>query len=217
MVGIVVECHVDKLYNKYKEDITERFIPLFQDNKDSDTIKRIKLPSHEPLFVIGILEHESEVSYIASFKMLQYMTLVLADHVKENDKRYYKDLNENGRSNLIPSKAKGSKFPPVLPVIFYDGVGKWTSEIKILQEIPKDYIEKLSINVPEHLLKILSDVITIFLKKIDVPKQDIDKIAEKIELAKELLKLGDSIDKIQIVTKLPEDTIQKLKDEIKNA
>ena len=53
------------------EDITERFLPLFSDNKDSDTVKRVRLPGDKPLFVIGIIEHESEVNYTSGFKMLQ--------------------------------------------------------------------------------------------------------------------------------------------------
>ena len=68
------------------EDITERFIPLFQDNKDSDTIKRINLSGDIPLFVIAIVEHESKVNYRASFKMLQYITLVLTEYEKEANK-----------------------------------------------------------------------------------------------------------------------------------
>ena len=40
------------------EDISERFMPLFQDSKDSDTVKRVTLKNHPPLFVISILEHQ---------------------------------------------------------------------------------------------------------------------------------------------------------------
>jgi hypothetical protein len=58
------------------EDMTERFLPLFQDSRDSDTVKRVNLKGDVPLFVIAIVEHESEVNYRASFKMLQYITHV---------------------------------------------------------------------------------------------------------------------------------------------
>ena len=59
------------------EDLSERFLPLFQDSKDSDTVKRVNLKGDTPLFVITIIEHESQVNYKTSFKMLQYITLVL--------------------------------------------------------------------------------------------------------------------------------------------
>ena len=35
------------------EDISERFLPLFDENKDSDTVKRINLKEQSPLFVIA--------------------------------------------------------------------------------------------------------------------------------------------------------------------
>ena len=44
------------------EDMTERFLPLFQDGKDSDTVKRVNLKGDTPLFVIAILEYESQVN-----------------------------------------------------------------------------------------------------------------------------------------------------------
>ena len=81
------------------EDITERFLPLFSENKDSDTIKRIRLIGDKPLFVISIIEHESEVNYTSSFKMLQYITYVLSDYVKENDKRYDEELKTVGKTD----------------------------------------------------------------------------------------------------------------------
>jgi len=52
------------------EDLSERYLPLFSDNKDSDTVKKISIGGGEDLFVIGIVEHESEINYTSSFKML---------------------------------------------------------------------------------------------------------------------------------------------------
>jgi hypothetical protein len=99
------------------EDITERFVPLFQDSQESDTVKRINLPGNPPLFVVVIVEHESEVNYSSSFKMLQYITLVLDNYEKEANKL------QSG----ISSK-KDFRYPPVLPIVFYDGKDTWTAE-----------------------------------------------------------------------------------------
>ena len=208
------------------EDLTERFLPLFQDNKDSDTIKRINLSGDIPLFVIAIVEHESKVNYRASFKMLQYIMLVLDD--------YEKEVNKASGSKI--SYTKNFKFPPVLPIIFYDGQGKWTAETDFLQKtelneifhkyipkfeyelvslneysendlakfgdtlslimiidkiktadgmsllnkLPPDYVEQLALNIPEHLSKLIADVITLLLTKINVPKDEIEEVTEKI-------------------------------------
>jgi len=55
---------IDILKNIKPEDVetlSERFLPLVSPHKDSDTVKRINLEGDKQLFVIAILEHESEV------------------------------------------------------------------------------------------------------------------------------------------------------------
>lgn len=206
------------------EDVSERFLPLFQDSKDSDTVKRINLKGEQPLFVIAILEHESQVNFKTSFKMLQYITLVLAD--------YEKDANKD---NPNASSAKGFKFPPILPIVFYDGTDRWTAEtnfldktelsdvfrkyipkfeyelvdlneydvediarfgdtlslimiidkirladgISIVSKLPDGYIDTLKQNIPPHLNKLLADVITVLLKRINVPDDEINNVTEQ--------------------------------------
>ena len=103
------------------EDLSERFLPLFQESRDADTVKRINLRGETPLFVIAILEHESRVNYRSSFKMLQYICLVLDAWEKEAE------INESGTS-----QRKDFKYPPVLPIIFYDGRERWTAERNFL-------------------------------------------------------------------------------------
>jgi hypothetical protein len=95
------------------EDITERFLPLFDENKDSDTVKRIRLRGDEesPLYVIALVEHESGVNFRACFKMLHYITLILSDYEKIANKK---------RKGVI--YRKDFRYPPVLPIVFYDGV-----------------------------------------------------------------------------------------------
>jgi hypothetical protein len=99
------------------EDQSERFIPLFQNNRDSDTVKCINLKDKAPLFVIAIVEHESKVNFQAAFKMLRYVYLVLD--------RYEKDA-EAERPGI--TMTRDFLFPPVLPIIFYDGSETWTAE-----------------------------------------------------------------------------------------
>ncbi|MDR1626791.1 MAG: Rpn family recombination-promoting nuclease/putative transposase [Spirochaetia bacterium] len=99
------------------EDVSARHLPLSQEGRDSDTVKRVSLGGEDPLFVITILEHESKVNHRQSFKMLQYICLVL-DH-------YEKDAEET-RPGLI--RTRDFRYPPVLPIVFYDGKGAWTAE-----------------------------------------------------------------------------------------
>ena len=218
------------------EDITERFLPLFSDNKDSDTVKKISLDESEKLYVISIVEHESEVNYSSSFKMLNYISYVLLDYVKENDTKYKKEVKEQGKTKLKLSTWKEFKYPPVLPIVFYDGTDEWTSErnffdktdknrifekyipkfeyelvdlndysqrdlvafnnalslllivdkvkrpedIKSFKELPEGFIESMAKTVPEPFLVIFRDCVELLLRKINVPKEEIERVTEKI-------------------------------------
>jgi cytosine/adenosine deaminase-related metal-dependent hydrolase len=42
-------------------------------------------------------------------------------------------------------------------------------------------VEQLSLNIPDRLKKLISDVITVLLTKINVPHEEIEDIVEKIE------------------------------------
>jgi len=209
------------------EDISERFLPLFQNNRDSDTVKRINLKG-SPLFVIAILEHESKVNHRSCFKMLQYICLVLDAWEKDVEKE---DPGSSFRKDF--------KYPPVLPIIFYDGSETWTAERNffgktnlnaafekyipkfeyelvnlndyseqeimgfedalsiillidklrgsggesLLRHLPEDYIKKLSLQIPENLSKLLSDVIRVLLDKSGIPRREAEKYAGYVEKA----------------------------------
>ncbi len=207
------------------EDITERFLPLFQENRDSDTVKRINLKGDASLFVIAIAEHESKVNYRASFKMLQYIGLVL--------EKYEKEVSKEPGGSIF---SKDFKYPPVLPIIFFDGPGSWTAEtnflhkthlhevfykyipkfeyelvnlnkysqddlvrfgdalsllmvidkiktadgIRQLGKLPPDYLDTLALKIPPHLNKLIADVITVLLTKINLPKEEVEVISDRI-------------------------------------
>ncbi|MCL2093968.1 MAG: Rpn family recombination-promoting nuclease/putative transposase [Treponema sp.] len=142
--------HIDLLQDIQPEDIedlSERFLPLFQEQRDADTVKRINLKTETPLFVITILEHESKVNYRASFKMLQYISLVLDNWEKEAE-----------REDPGSSFRKDFKYPPVLPIVFYDGKDTWTAERNFLNrthlsDVFEKYIPKFEyelVNLNDH-------------------------------------------------------------------
>jgi len=208
------------------EDVSTRLLPLVSEQKDGDTIKRINLDDGKSLFVIAIVEHESHVNFRASFKMLLYIALILNDYEKEINK------------DIKITYSKDYKYPPILPIIFYDGDSEWTAETNFLNrtemsdifekyipkfeyelvslkdysfadlaeygdilslfmmvdklktaeafselgKLPKDYIEQLKdMNVPPHLKKLLVEVITVLLSKIDVPQSEINALVERID------------------------------------
>ena len=50
----------------------------------------------------------------------------------------------------------------------------------VFKRLPADYIEKLKQNIPQHLYKLLADVVTVLLKRINVPDDEIEKVAEQL-------------------------------------
>ncbi|MCL2099237.1 MAG: Rpn family recombination-promoting nuclease/putative transposase, partial [Oscillospiraceae bacterium] len=219
------------------KDITPRHLPLFLDNKDSDTVKQINLGDDaDPLYVISIVEHESSVNYTSAYKMLVYTMLVWDTYIKENDKLRKEELEQTGATKRKSSTDADFKLPPVLPIVFYDGATKWKSAMSLIERtymgdifekyipkfayelvdlneysrkdiikygnalslillidkirhaddfelsasIPQDYVEKLSANIPEPLLPLISECVRVFLKHIEAPEEEINRIADQI-------------------------------------
>ncbi|MDR1399873.1 MAG: Rpn family recombination-promoting nuclease/putative transposase [Treponema sp.] len=104
------------------QDMTERYIPLFQDSKESDSVKRVNISGCPPVFIIVLTEHQSTVNFRMAFRMLQYIVLILD--------AYEKEVNAEGDI----SGKKDFRYPLVLPIVFYDGEGEWTAETNFLQK-----------------------------------------------------------------------------------
>lgn len=97
------------------EDISERFLPMWQEGRDSDSVKRVHLKEMS-LFLITIVEHQSKVHYDMAFKILRYIVMVWTDYEAEQEK-ICKGI----------TKTKDFRYPPVLPIIFYEGSDEWTA------------------------------------------------------------------------------------------
>ena len=127
------------------EDVTERFLSPIAEQKDGDTVKQINLKDDKPLFVLTIIEHESSVNFRAPFKMLYYMAMMLDKYEKECNRQ----TDGIGRT-------KDFKYPPILPIIYYDGTGEWTAARSLLDRtemsdifakyVPKFEYELVSLN-----------------------------------------------------------------------
>lgn len=97
------------------EDISERFISMWQEERDSDSVKKIRLKDTS-LYLITIIEHQSSVHYDMAFRMLRYIVMVLTDYETEQE-RFQKGI----------TKTKDFKYPPVIPIIYYEGSQNWTA------------------------------------------------------------------------------------------
>ena len=162
------------------EDVTERLLPLMSEQKDLDTVKRVNLKGGTPLFVITVVDHESTVNYRAPFKMLLYTAFILDDYEKEANKHEAekrKALGQDYKGRI--TQTKGFKYPPILPIVFYDGEDEWTAETNFLHRTAmNDIFEKY------------------------IPKFEYELVSLKEYSFEDLAKFGDVISMFMIIDKL---------------
>jgi len=104
---------------------------------NSDTVKRVRLRDGEiQEFFVALIEHKSDVDYDIAMQLLQYMVCIWYDWVKAEEARL-------GKKGL--RKRKQFHYPPILPIVYYEGTGSWDSvpELKervLLSEVFSAYI-----------------------------------------------------------------------------
>ena len=106
------------------EDVTERYIPMFTEERDSDTVKRIRISEKGTLFFVTLIEHKTKVDYNVSMQLLRYMVYIWEDYEKEMEKK---------KKGI--SKTKNFRYPPILPIVYYEGSGKWTAPCNIRDRV----------------------------------------------------------------------------------
>lgn len=109
------------------EDISERFLWMWQENRDSDSVKKIRIkdvPGMEEVYVIAMIEHQSKVDYDMSFRTLRYSVQIWTDYAQEQEAK------RKGATKL-----KDFRYPPILPVVFYDGPGGWAASADFKERV----------------------------------------------------------------------------------
>ena len=182
-MGIFIVFAVRNYYNKYS------FISMWQEERDSDSVKKIRVKDTS-LYVIAIVEHQSKVHYNMPFRMLRYIVMVLTDYEAEQE-RLHKGI----------TKTKDFKYPPVIPIIYYEGSENWTSV--------RNFKERV------HLSDVLGDYIPSF-EYIVVPLREYsndDIISKKDELSLVMLinKLKSSED-FKSLKEIPTEYLQNLEE-----
>ena len=121
------------------EDVSERYVPLYSTERESDTVKKINIskylnltteekeslnPLELPLYVISLVEHKTKVEYNVTMQLLRYMVHIWEDYEKEMNRLY---------PNI--SSRKDFRYPPVLPIVYYEGTSKWTAPLDLADRI----------------------------------------------------------------------------------
>lgn len=107
------------------EDVTNRFVHMFTEERNSDIVKKIHLKDEKtPFYIISLIEHKSNVDYNVTMQVLKYMVFIWEEYEKEMEKK------QKGIT-----RKKDFQYPPVLPIIFYDGIKNWTASINLKDRV----------------------------------------------------------------------------------
>lgn len=117
------------------EDVSERYIPLYAPERNSDVVKKVNisrlvnLKNEEnildiPLYLISLLEHKTKVEYNITMQILRYMVYIWEDYEKEMEKK------QPGIT-----KKKAFRYPPILPIVYYEGKQRWSAPLELEERI----------------------------------------------------------------------------------
>ncbi len=107
------------------ENVTERYVHMFVEERESDVVNKVHFRGNDaPFFLVSLIEHKSAIDYNVVMQVLRYMVFIWEDYEKEME------MQHEG-----VSRTKAFKYPPILPVIFYDGRDKWTAETSLHKRV----------------------------------------------------------------------------------
>ena len=92
------------------EDMTERFIPMFSEERNADVVKKVHLPDGEDLFVLSLIEHKADMpedvriifvrvfeSILRSINVPEHRINEFTDQIKEARMgKFMEHFNEEG-------------------------------------------------------------------------------------------------------------------------
>ena len=112
------------------EDVSERYVTLYEEERNSDTVKKVKVSKNLKdtdeitFYIISLIEHKTYVDYNVIIQILRYMLLIWTDFAEEQEK-----MKEG------ISKRKEFRYPPILPIVYYEGKAKWTAPMFLHDKI----------------------------------------------------------------------------------
>lgn len=115
------------------EDISERFTSIMGTKVEGDTIKRIRLRNpggeEKELYAVSLIEHKSDVDYDVAMQLLHYISNIWRDYARS--RRYQTESGDWVEAN----KAKGFRYPPILPIVYYEGIDRWTAGMQLRDRV----------------------------------------------------------------------------------
>ena len=128
------------------EDVSQRLQPYVGTEFFGDTVKKIKIADgngeETSVYVISLIEHKSKVDYNIAMQILRYMVGIW---------REYEKTLQNSSKGTGGSR-KGFCYPPIIPIVYYEGAESWTADLHfkdriLMSEMFEDYIPDFTYKV----------------------------------------------------------------------
>lgn len=116
--------HFGKIKPEDIEDVSEQFVPLFENERNADSVKKINIQGREPFYLLSIIEHKTQVDYNVSMQIFRYMVYIWNRYEKEMEKKH-----------TGITKTSGFLYPPVIPIVYYEGKDKWSAPLSLHSRI----------------------------------------------------------------------------------
>lgn len=146
------------------EDISERFLPMWQEGRDSDSVKKIHIKG-QSLYLITVIEHRN-------FKERVYLSDALGKYIPDFEYLVV-PLSSYTNEELIEKQDE-------LSLIFLINKLRSSEEFKNLKAIPKEYFDNLGEATPEYLLKLIGKIIAVLLYRMNVPRKEVEEFTDQI-------------------------------------
>ena len=98
------------------EDVSAQYVTLFAEERNCDRVKRVHIRGgNTPFFLVSLIEHKTAPDYNVCMQLFRYMVYIWDTYEKEAERRH-KGMSK--RADFL--------YPPILPIIYYEGSAQWS-------------------------------------------------------------------------------------------
>lgn len=107
------------------EDVSEQYVVLFAEERNSDRVKRVHVEGGStPFFLVSLIEHKTAPDYNVCMQVFRYMVYIWEAYEKEA---------EGIQKGM--ARREDFRYPPILPIIYYEGASQWN--------VPRDFRSRI--------------------------------------------------------------------------
>nr|WP_296466767.1 Rpn family recombination-promoting nuclease/putative transposase [uncultured Acetatifactor sp.] len=107
------------------EDVSEQYVTLFAEERNSDRVKRVHVDGGStPFFLVSLIEHKTRTDYNVCMQIFRYMVYIWETYEKEA---------ESIRKGM--KKREDFLYPPILPIVYYEGTTEWNVPVDFKSRI----------------------------------------------------------------------------------